>query len=77
MGKVICVNCGAKISFMGNKLKECPRCKKNPLVKEEVERFGSYSKSKKKKHFKDNTMIEETKDAGDLPEVQDGDGIFD
>ena len=69
MGKLVCVNCGAEVYFAGKKLKVCPRCKKNPLVKdEEPKRFGSYSKPKKKKHFSDESVIEDVKDEGDVSE---------
>ena len=69
MGKVICVNCGVKISFMGKKLKKCTRCGNDPLVK--VEKQGEYKKTKKKKFFKDD-IIEEVKDAGNMPnDVED------
>ena len=75
MAKIICVNCGVKISFMrGDKTpKVCPRCKKNPSVKEtKEEKVGKYKKPKHEKYFKDS-VIEDVKDADSVPEMPESD----
>ena len=79
MGKYICKHCGVEIcTARGDKdPKVCPRCGRNPLVKEVEKKFGEYVPQKRnKKHFR-GPEIEVTKSEDSMPEVQEDTGDVD